>query len=98
MVDLYHPLDSSSGYLIYRITYQLTGEKYCAILSRIFPFSVHYVYRWAVYNRVDMLAYSLVYGALSDFRQSNCLGCRIAFFAWNLYQTGDGRSPIAAFL
>jgi 4-amino-4-deoxy-L-arabinose transferase-like glycosyltransferase len=89
-----------TGYLIYRITYQLTGEKYSAILSGLFPFSVHYVYRWAVYNRVDMLAllFSL-WGLYLIFRQSKPVWVAALLFLLGIYtKPVMVAAPIAAFL
>jgi hypothetical protein len=44
------------GYLIGRIVYRITEDIFTALVAGIFPFAVHYIYSWAVLNRVDMLA------------------------------------------
>jgi 4-amino-4-deoxy-L-arabinose transferase-like glycosyltransferase len=44
------------GFLIYLIVRKITQTTIPAFIAGLFPFSTHYFYRWAAYNRVDMLA------------------------------------------
>ncbi|MDI6784667.1 MAG: glycosyltransferase family 39 protein [bacterium] len=44
------------GLLIFLIVKQMTNAVIPALIAGLFPFGTHYVYRWAAYNRVDMLA------------------------------------------
>ncbi|MFB3895219.1 MAG: ArnT family glycosyltransferase [bacterium] len=44
------------GLIIFLIVRRITGTNLPALIAALFPFSTHYFYRWAAYNRVDMLA------------------------------------------
>lgn len=48
------------GFIIFLLVKQQSGSMNriptAAIIAGLFPFSTHYFYRWAPYNRVDMLA------------------------------------------
>ncbi len=44
------------GGLVFLIVKQCSDDWLSAAISGLFPFSVHYVYLWAPYDRVDMLA------------------------------------------
>ena len=44
------------GLLIFRIVAVMTKDNHSALIAALFPFAVHYVYSWSVYNRVDTYA------------------------------------------
>ncbi len=88
------------GFLVGRIVYRLTDDIFAAGISGMFPFAVHYIYRWGVLNRVDMLALALALAGLYRvFRAPNKIILPVVLFLLALYTKQVMiAAPLAAFL
>ncbi|MCX7918235.1 MAG: glycosyltransferase family 39 protein [bacterium] len=72
------------GLIVFLIVKRITNTNTPAFIAALFPFATHYFYRWAAYNRVDMLA--LFFSLLG------------IYLIWRIFEIHNSKSKISGVL